>query len=398
MAVCFSLTNLELGGAQVFVVRLANYLAQKNKQPVYIYDHWPEFRQENTLHNLHPLVKILSYSESRIERWFIWKLNALFLRLDPRSRFRYDLNKKRLEKLLKKYEITLVNSHMSYSDFVLSGSKLPENCKLVLTLHGEFELLLKESGDDPEKLNSIRAAINKASAVIYTADKNIATVKKLKDVSTIRTQKINIGFDPAVFKTKHISRKEVGLRDGDFVVGMISRGFAEKGWDTAIAAIKEYNTTAQEKITLLCIGNGQYLRELVASANDSFILLQQFDKNYQDYFYCYPLFDLFIFPTRFEGESVPNVLIECLYWKVPMLASQHAEIPVMLKCGTEEAAGICVPFKGQDPAGEFAANLRKMVNDAGLRQKLSANCRAAFLSFSMEAVARQYEKIFEELV
>src|SRR5687768_16615832 len=99
MAICFSLTNLELGGALVFVVRLANYLAQKNKEPVYIYDHWPEFRQDNTLHNLHPLVKILSYSESRFERWFIWKLNALYCLCNSRSRFRYDLNKKRLENI-----------------------------------------------------------------------------------------------------------------------------------------------------------------------------------------------------------------------------------------------------------------------------------------------------------
>src|SRR4051812_29717683 len=139
MPICFSLTNLELGGAQVFVVRLANYLADKNGEPVYIYDHWPEYRQHNTLHNLHPLVRIISYTENTAERWLVWKMNALLRFVNPRSEFRYRLNKKRLEKKLSRYHITVVNSHMSYSDFVLSETKLPPGCRLVLTLHGEYE-------------------------------------------------------------------------------------------------------------------------------------------------------------------------------------------------------------------------------------------------------------------
>ena len=140
MPICFSLTNLELGGAQVFVVRLANFLAAKNNEPVYIYDHWPEFREPDTLHNLHPLIRILSYSESSVERWLIWKTNALLRLFNPRSQFRYSINKKRMEKKLSQFGITLVNSHMSYSDFVLANAKLPPGCRLVITLHGEYEL------------------------------------------------------------------------------------------------------------------------------------------------------------------------------------------------------------------------------------------------------------------
>jgi len=394
MVLCFSLTNLELGGAQVFVVRLANYLAKKNNQPVYIYDHWPEYRNKNTLHHLHPLVKILSYSESRFERWFIWKINAFFRLVKPGSQYRYFLNKKRLQKRLARYNVSLVNSHMSYSDFVLSETTLPPGCKLVITLHGEYELSMKDPKNNPDK---IRKALDKSSALIYTAEKNLKPLDVIGYKRDIKKQKINIGFDPALFSEKKITRAQLSLRDDEFVVGMVSRGIADKGWDTAIAAVQQYNRSAAKKITLLCIGNGTYLQQLVEDAADANIRLQQFEENYQDYFYCYPLFDIFIFPTRFEGESVPNVLIECLYWGVPIVASHHAEIPAMLRCGTEQEAGICVEAGTIPLVTAFTTALSTLVSDQALRLKLSSNSAAAFKAFSMEGVAACYEKFFNEV-
>src|SRR5690349_11340569 len=93
MRICFSLTNLELGGAQVFVCRLANYLAANGHQ-VFIYDHWPEHRDKGMAAMISPGVTVLSYSKSSLWRNIIWKANAVLRAMHLQKEFRHSLNRR----------------------------------------------------------------------------------------------------------------------------------------------------------------------------------------------------------------------------------------------------------------------------------------------------------------
>ena len=394
MTICFSLTNLELGGAQVFVVRLANELATQLQQPVYLYDHWPEIRNTSIISNLSPLVKVLSYSESPAERWVIWKLNAFFKVTGLQSEFRHKVNRKRFQKALRDHKVDVLNSHMSFADF--ENANLPSNLyKRVITMHGEYELLLNDKAHLKHWQTKIQQALQTANAVIYTADKNLESLKSLCPDLKVPIYKIPVGFSPAMFHLKKINKEDLGLKKEDFVVGMISRGIAEKGWESCIRVVQKYNANANgNPIKLILIGDGHYLNELVKQNKDSNIRLIQFGSNFQEYFSYYPLFSLFLFPTYFSGESFPNVVIESLYWRVPVLSVQYAEIPAMLRCDTASPAGECVSFGDRNKTEEeLLSALSKFIQEPQTLTALSKNCEEAFKSFDMANTVAQYKQV-----
>lgn len=394
MTVCFSLTNLELGGAQVFVVRLANEMATQLQQPVYLYDHWPEIRNKSILTNLSPLVKVLSYSESPAERWVIWKLNAFFKVTGIQSEFRHKVNRKRFQKALLHHKVGVLNSHMSFADF--ENASLPSNLfKRVITLHGEYELLLNDKAHLKHWQTKIQQALQTANAVIYTADKNLESLKSLCPEIKVPLYKIPVGFSPAMFRLKKINREDLGLKKEDFVVGMISRGIAEKGWESCIRVVQKYNKTTKGNPTqLVLIGDGVYLKELVEQYKDPNIRLIQFGSDFQDYFSYYSLFSLLLFPTYFSGESFPNVVIESLYWSVPVLSVRYAEIPAMLRCDTAAPAGECVSFGDRNKTEEeLLSALSKFILEPQTLSVLSKNCEEAFKSFDMANTVSQYKQV-----
>src|SRR5690349_20706401 len=138
MNICFSVGNLELGGAQMFVTRLSSLLAKNAEHRVFIYDHQPELRNRHLARTIGEEVTLSSYSENKMFRWLTWKINGLLQKLSLRKDFRYTLNKKRFGKFLQHCKIDIVNSHASYSDFVCASAQFPDQCQLVITLHGEY--------------------------------------------------------------------------------------------------------------------------------------------------------------------------------------------------------------------------------------------------------------------
>lgn len=398
MNICFSLTHLELGGAQLFVSRLAGELAKDPENSIYIYDHWPESRNKQIIKNISPRVTIESYTNSDATMWITWKINGLLKILNFKNSYRYLLNKKKFARFLTKHKIDIVNSHMSYSDFICSEINLPRECKLIITLHGEYELILTGSKKE-EFFAKITKSLSKTSAIIYTADKNLTPIESLRKRFNLIPFKINIGFSEDFFSIKRIQKTDLGYLHDDFIIGMVSRGIPDKGWDTAISVVKQFNTRHTKKIHLICIGDGSYLRDLINAEKDNFIKLIQFEENFQDYFSFYALFDLFIFPSRFPGESVPNVIIESLFWKIPIIASEYAEIPSMINAGSLDAAGITISLK--DPLKaiqDFLTSVELVFFNDGLLKKFASNSEKAFVKYKMQSIAQEYMGIFKNVL
>lgn len=394
MTICFSLTNLSLGGAQVFVVRLASWLARNTNHIIYIYDHWPEHRHRGILRGMDRRVQIISYNEHPFRRWLVWKMNAALAIMRKGAAWRYRLNRRRFEKFLGEAMVDVVNSHMSYSDFVVSEVTLPPGCRFIPTFHGEYELLLAEPHPAGYFSRRICESLAKADGFIYTADKNMRSVSRCK-TSPGNKLKIYPGL-PDREKSIAINRKRAGIQESGLVAGMIGRGIPEKGWQTAIDAVIRYNAGHSDSITLVLIGDGSWISELVQKMSNPRIKLFQFGDNFEAYFSYYALFDLFLFPSRFEGESVPNAVIESLYWNVPVLASAVAEIPQMLLSGSNAPAGVCVPV-GETFESDFYNAFASLASDPVRLRTMSGNCGNAFSQFRMETIAPAYIRFFEEI-
>lgn len=390
MNICFSLSNLELGGAQMFVTRLARELASEGKNQVFIYDHWPETCQIKIPRNSG--VRVKSYNKFVLGRWIIWKLNALFQKLGWKEAYRKELNKKRFLKFLSKYKIEILNSHSLGSDLIISECELPDHCTYLPTLHGEYELLLSHLTEDQKR--KVSTLLTTCSKVIYTAEKNLIPFHALAS-GFAAVERINVGIDRDMLPREPLTRDMLGLGNDDFIVGMVSRGIPEKNWEIAIRAV--LNARQQgENIKLILIGTGDYLQKLVALYNDKAILLVNPGKG-DLYYRYYSLFELMIFPSLFPGESMPNAVIEAISWNVPVVATRHAELPYMLEEDSTIPCGRCIS-PSNELVRDFSRAIVELKNDRRQLKELSENCSNAFRKFDLKSISKNYMQIFKQVL
>lgn len=397
MVIAFSLTNLELGGAQIFVIRMASEMAKMIDKPIYIYDHNPEYRNNNILLNIDSRVKVVSYSENKIIRFFVWKINGLLLKFNSNFQFKEWVNKRKFNHFIKQKKIEIVNSHMAVSDFIVGECK--SKFKFVVTLHGEYELNYSDHPNKEYIKQKIIFAVDKADDLIFTADKNFTAIQDLLYTKKNLPTKIYVGFSANSLVVKKVTKQFLGLSEKDFVIGMVSRGIPEKGWDTAIEVLNLINTRDTNKVNLLCIGEGEYLKNLIEKQNNPHILLKQFTDNFQDYFSYYSVFDVLLFPSRFKGESVPNTVIEALYWDKPVIASNIAEVKNMISDENGNLAGeIVMSLNYEEQKNEFKELVTKYINDKNYLIEKSRIAKNAVKKFEMSKIMNQYLEVFKKLL
>jgi glycosyltransferase involved in cell wall biosynthesis len=390
MNVLFSLTNLSIGGAQMFVLNLANAFSKDPDFTVCIYDHNPEYSSDSLYSFCDDKIEIINYSKNKLLRFLILKFNGLIKRLGFKFDFRKWYSNRVFLKTIKKRNIHLVNSQMSESDF-LCGELLESSVILVLTLHGEFELYLNKKRD--ETVLKINLLLDKRPRIIYTADKNYHAISEHIVKRCLGVNKIYIGMDPHNFKIQNLSKEEIFSNDEVFVLGMVSRGIPEKGWEFLINVFKILST-GNDNFRLLLVGEGEYIQSTVKNANDQKIILFQYANNFQDYFSCYQLMDLFVFPTFFEGESVPTVVAESLYWSVPVIANDHAEIKNMISVSNELAGEVIRIESAEQMMKNYVSVINKFKSDLELRNHKKKLCKLAYDKFDILNIKDQYKKVF----
>jgi glycosyltransferase involved in cell wall biosynthesis len=389
MNILFSLTNLTIGGAQMFVLNLAREFSRDPNYRVYIYDHQPEYSNPALYHYAGENVQVLNYG-GKSKRFFIQRWNGFLARIGFKKNFRDNVNEKAFSHALKKYKIDVVNSQMSASDFICGSLTKPPR-KLLITLHGEFELYLQ--GNVPGIEEKIDALLQNKPLLIYTADKNKAIINPWLEKHQLTPEKVYIGIRPENFTLVQVNRTSVGIGENDFVLGMISRGIPEKGWEFLLKlffALKEKTT---KKIHLFLIGDGAYVKELVQSHPDPNIHLIQFGNNYQNYFSYYPLFDVFVFPTFFPGESVPTVVAESLFWNVPVIANEVAEIPRMISSAKGMAGTVIAKASEEQMMEGYLMQLTSCIEHPQQLEEWRSHCFEAFEKFKIENIKKAYEQI-----
>ena len=391
MNILFSLTNLSIGGAQMFVLNLAKAFAADSNCNVFIYDHNPEYSSPSLYEFCDSQVRILNYSGNPLIRFCVLRFNGLIKRMGIRFDFRKWYNRKKFIRALKRNKIDVVNSQMSESDF-LCGEMVDRSIKLVITLHGEFELYLNSS--DKKISSKIDALLDRDPEIIYTADKNYTAIADKLKIREITAKKIYIGIQPNVFKVKPVNKKSLFGTDDVFVLGMVSRGIPEKGWEFLINL---FNTLLKDnsRLRLLLIADGSYIRTVVdAEKNDKIVLLQM-EKEYQDYFSYYQAMDLFVFPTFFKGESVPTVIAESLYWRIPVIANDHAEIKNMISSELGLAGALVKVEDLVQMTSNYMVKIKEYSCNAGLMQSKKLLCDAAYVKFDISSIKDQYNTIFK---
>ena len=394
MRVLFSLTNLDLGGAQMFVMRLAEELSLMGHE-VFVYNHEPEWSNKDFQSSFSKKIKIISYTDKNIP-FIIWKINAVLKKINPKIAFRDWLNTRYFKNTLLKYKFDIINSQMYEADLYNARVALPLGIPFVITTHGEYELNFSNKGKgfvDEAKHN-----LASAQAVIYTAQKNIDAIHSLLSEKK-PVYKIIVGFNGDTVTQYKIDPSALGIKEEDFVIGMVARGIPEKGWKEAMEMFKMLKKSyTKRKIHLVLIGNGEELKSLYESNRIEDMHLLQFTKNTLEYFSWIKYFDAGMLLSYFMGESVPNAIIEYLYFNVPVIATPMGDIKEMIT-SPNGMAGDIVPLKNGRADTDYAVDvLKKWLDDPAYYASLKNKTSKAFEKFNMRKIASEYLKVFEEVI
>lgn len=396
--ILFVINALELGGAEMFLLRLIKSLKNNYGIKAYLYclkdeSKDPEFRNyflKETCVELLP-----EYNQVKKSKCYIgWKFNALFLKL-----FNYPIFQNYLDKAKTKYfirfckrnNIDLINSHLLSAD-IFAGLYLKNitNLPWVLTSQGCY--------NDYENKDIVTELIRKVDGITYVAEKNL---KIFFDAGLILPQN-NMLIYNGLEKTQSKSAKkrcEFGITDKDFLVGQICRSIESKGMEVSINAVQKLNNEGLNNIKLMLVGpeNDYYQKLRIKYKDYSNIIFGGMATNPIEFA---EMFDVGILPSYFPGESCPSSIVEYLVCGKPTIATDIGEIPKMIKFNSQNG-GIIVNEKSSEGIPDFnffADAIKSYYLD---KEKLAADsdiAKNAFDKFDIKETSRMYLQVYKNAI
>lgn len=282
----------------------------------------------------------------------------------------------------------VVHSHHASVDEMNAHFTKGALCRQVVTLHGMYETI---------NITDARRAINllneNDAAIVYTAEKNLTTLKRLNVLDWKVLEKIDNGLPD--YAITPISRKSLNIPKAAFVFCLVSRGVPEKGWLEAIEAVQKARERCKKDIRLIIVGDG-LMYDRLRNRSDDFLRMVGSKSNIRDYFAAS---DMGLLPSYFAGESFPLVTIDCLKAGRPMLASDIGEIKYQLSAPNGEYAGVTFELiDNKVDIDELSDNIINIVCNRALYEKLCANVALAKEKFDMNKIADKYLNVYKKTV
>jgi glycosyltransferase involved in cell wall biosynthesis len=297
-------------------------------------------------------------------------------------------NLPRLSAIVKDMNLDIIHSHHAWVDMTIAALLTHnKSTKHVVTMHGMYEMMT------PELYASLRTNLNNVDQFIYTADKNLSPFSE-EFMARKRFVRINNAVTAGPYLP--VKRSDLGIGHEDFVLCMVARGIADKGWQEAIESVLLANTGSHRKIHLLLIGDGEEPERLAPRyVGNERIHFLGFQPQVRAYFACS---DMGFIPSRFQGESFPLVLIDCLMTGKPVLASNIGEINQMLSTRDGRAGLVFDLNNWQIPIENLATLIRDIANDSARYEALIAKVKDAAQQFDPNRMVEEYERVYFNLI
>ncbi|MBC8551430.1 MAG: glycosyltransferase family 4 protein [Candidatus Brocadiales bacterium] len=189
------------------------------------------------------------------------------------------------------------------------------------------------------------------------------------------------------------SREKLRIRDGDVVVGIIARIQPHRRFNELLRAIK---IASQEdpRIRLLVIGRGTKERQLLTDPTramgleDVVIHTGYRINDYVDVVSCMDI-DVFLIPGS-DGSC--RAVREVMAMGIPVISANRGMLPEIVD---NNINGLVI----DDTPENLADAILKLAQDKNLRKKMAeASLNKAVEKFSLEALATQVERVYEELL
>ncbi|MBK1987103.1 glycosyltransferase family 4 protein [Sphaerospermopsis aphanizomenoides BCCUSP55] len=384
-----SISSLALGGAQTFLVRLADNLVNNNFVCIYDYEVCDSRGIDNVLSLIPDQVEVV-----RLPRFFDFlgkKINYFLHFLGISFNVWLWIKELHLKFILSKYNIEIINSHLYHSDAFISSCLKTSEIPFVITDHGDYRYVLNKGITTAAKVKEI---CNRANKIVCISDNNLQLMQELVTSKDKCTKIYNgISFIEKTFPKD--ARKKLGISEDTFVFGMVARGIPEKGWETAITAFK--SLAYVNNIYLILVGSSEYLNKLESECKTEKNIY--FVGHASEPFYWIDAFDVGLLPTYFAGESLPNSIIEYLILGKPTIATAIGGIPEMLKFQNRQS-GLTIKLNDSHNVDvlELAKAMELYFENRSLLMEHSKNAILNSKRFNISLCAASYEALFNKLI
>jgi glycosyltransferase involved in cell wall biosynthesis len=279
----------------------------------------------------------------------------------------------------------IVQTHLGAADLVGALAARSLSIPAISTLHSS-------TWDHSAKTSAQRMVIKYCTArIIAVSDSASRAYARRSWARKGQLVTIHNGIDvTALPGSGREVRRELGLRDDDLVVGMLSSLRPVKAHDVAIAAVRVLREEFPA-LRLLIVGQGMLearLAGLAQELGDTVVMAGPRG----DVMRCLDACDVFLHPSH--AEAFPTSVIEAMAASVPVLATAVGGVPEIVVSGD---SGLLVP-PPPSPA-TIAASLAALLRDPLTRTALATNGRRAYEQrFTAGPWARKSRALYDEVL
>lgn len=397
MKLLFSITDLNLGGSELFLTRLTNHLLQKHTIVIYNHTGNSDFSVTSELSSK---IRVVTSGQSIILKVYL-KIRefAFFKILEKNLGITYQLQRNWINRFVKKEKFDGIVSFMYLSDSFICSAFQHEKIPIIVSIRGCYSLHYYENMDNNKSLSYLleqyKKVFSRANGFTWQTNENLKVFDWISIPVSLLNKKIYNGL-PVNLKKANLSRSFFGIPDEAIVIGMVARGVEYKGWEALLSAFKDIVVhVGKPNVYLLLGGESEYVMDLKKThSNESSIIFAGEIKNSQDFI---RIFDIAVCPSHID--SMPNTIIEYLSCSKAIVATKVGEIPQMIKYKNEEA-GILIGLDehGKASVPQLTKALIELVENERERQRFSKIAEKAFQKFDMNVCAEEYNAFFEELI
>jgi glycosyltransferase involved in cell wall biosynthesis len=394
MKILLATETLHPGGAEAFVLRLADAL-QHNGHQVTIFSFYKNYYNKGFHFANAPQSKVVHAKIPFAP--FFQKLDGLFRRLNIDIGFVDFCIKYSLKKIMLASQADIIHSHLFKTDRLCLSVASKLGVPVIATMHGDYLHFFKNN-----RLGIPISILNYSSKIKETLDglNQLVCISSeqmdfFREEFPAETQnkliKIYNGYHGMLPLENKMLRAQLGIESNHFVFGMVSRGIPSKGWQVAIDA---FLLLKDPKCHLILVGGSEYLGELSLKYNH----------NKQIHFVGHSnspldwinIFDVGLLPSTLD--NLPTVVMEYLYCGKPVISSDAGELETMLN-NEHNQAGITIAIRnGLISSADFSKAMKIYREDKDLYRLHKKNTDICFSPFNMNKCIKSYENIYGNLM
>lgn len=384
------------GGAETFILRLAQAL-HKAGHKVRVFVFYKEMLNTKLCTIFAPDVKIVAAKIPASS--VLSKVDGALFRTNTDFKTRDYFIRKSLRKLIRKHKATVIHSHLLKVDRLCLDVAAQYKIPVVNTIHGDYLQFFEKTkkGVPIPLLNYKQKAhlnLEQLSEIVCISDKQTSFfTQHFHSETKGKVTKIYNGYRAKINDDGDALKKNLNIKKGDFVFGMVSRGIPEKGWEVAIQAFLKLG---RPDTHLILTGKSDYLNTLESKYGiDDRIHFTGHSDNPINWI---NIFDVGLLPSVYPSESLPTVIIEYLYCNIPVIASDAGEIKNMTGQGTHPS-GLIIPIqKGAVDIDMTAKAMQQYIEDKELYGKHKKNAGVCYQMFDMDKCVEKYVGVYKQAI